>query len=108
MEFQLSTSEREELRKLQRNLCGSSDYARVTSLLMLDKGYKLSVVSECLGIDVSTVYRYRTSYLHGSVGELLENRYKGYWGIMKKFRAIFCCSKFKLLLLINCCGFKGK
>lgn len=32
-------SEREELRRLQRNWCGSSDYARVTCLLMLDKGY---------------------------------------------------------------------
>lgn len=82
MEFELSTSEREELRKLQRNLCGSSDYARVTCLLMLDKGYKPSSVSECLGIDVSTVYRYRTSYLHGGVGELLENRHKGYWGML--------------------------
>ncbi len=39
MELQLSTSEREELRRLQRNLCGSSDHARVTCLLMLDKGY---------------------------------------------------------------------
>lgn len=82
MEMSLSTSEREELRKLQRNLCGSSDYARVTCLLMLDKGYKPSAVSECLGIDVSTVYRYRSSYLHGGVGELLENRHKGYWGLL--------------------------
>ena len=82
MEMNLSPSEREELRKLQRNLCGSSDYARVTCLLMLDKGYKPSSVSECLGIDISTVYRYRSSYLHGGVGELLENRHKGYWGML--------------------------
>lgn len=82
MEMKLSTSEREELRKLQRNLCGSSDYARVTCILMLDKGYKASAVSECLGIDISTVYRYRSTYLHGSVGELLENRHKGYWGML--------------------------
>lgn len=82
MEMQLSSSEREELRKLQRNLCGSSDYARVTCILMLDKGYKPSAVSECLGIDISTVYRYRSTYLHGGVGELLENRHKGYWGML--------------------------
>lgn len=82
MEIKLSTSEREELHKLQRNLCGSSDYARVTCLLMLDKGHKPSSVSDCLGIDISTVYCYRSSYLHGGVGELLENRHKDYWDLL--------------------------
>lgn len=82
MEFSLSTSEREELRRLQRNLCGSSDYARVTCLLMLDSGYSPSAISDCLGIDTSTVYRYRSAYLHGGAAELLENRHKGYWGLL--------------------------
>ncbi len=36
--IQLSTSEMEVLRKLQRNLAGSSDYARVTCILMLGMG----------------------------------------------------------------------
>lgn len=57
MEIQLSTSEMEVLRKLQRNLAGSSDYARVTCILMLGMGNTPSFVSSCLGIDVSTVYR---------------------------------------------------
>lgn len=82
MKIQLSTSEREKLRQLQRNLCGSSDYARVTCILMLDKGYTPSAISDCLGIDPSTVYRYRSSYLHGGAAELLENRHKGYWGLL--------------------------
>lgn len=80
--MRLTPSEREELRKLQRNLCGSSDYARVTCILMLDNGYSPSAISDCLGIDISTVYRYRSSYLHGGAGELLENRHKGYWGLL--------------------------
>ena len=62
MEIQLSTSEMGVLRKLQRNLAGSSDYARVTCF-----------VASCLGIDVSTVYRYRSAYLHGGAEELLES-----------------------------------
>lgn len=53
MGMKLSTSEREELRKLQKNLCGSSDYARVICLLMLDKGHTPSAVSGCLGIDAA-------------------------------------------------------
>lgn len=90
MEMSLSISEREELRKFQRILCGCSGYARVTCLLMLHKGYKPSAVSECLGIDISTVYRYRSSYLHGGVGELFENRHKGYWGMLdsRQFAAL--------------------
>ena len=82
MEMQLSTSEIENLRKLQRNLAGSSDYARVTCILMLGMGNSPSFVASCLGIDVSTVYRYRSAYLHGGADELLENRHKGYWGLL--------------------------
>ena len=82
MQMTLSTSELEVLRRLQRNLAGSSDYARVTCILMLGKGNSPSFVADCLGIDVSTVYRYRTAYLHGGESELLENRHKGYWGLL--------------------------
>lgn len=82
MEIQLSTSEIEVLRKLQRNLAGSSDYARVTCILMLSMGNSPSFVASCLGIDVSTVYRYRSAYLHGGADELLENRHKSYWGLL--------------------------
>lgn len=82
MEMRLSTSEMEVLRKLQRNLAGSSDYACVTCILMLGMGNSPSFVASCLGIDVSTVYRYRSAYLHGGSDELLENRHKGYWGLL--------------------------
>ena len=92
MEMQLSTSEIEILRKLQRNLAGSSDYARVTCILMLSMGNSPSFVASCLGIDVSTVYRYRSAYLHGGADELLENRHKGYWGLLdsKKTSEVPC------------------
>lgn len=71
MEIQLSTSEMGVLRKLQRNLAGSSDYARVTCVLMLGMGNSPSFAASCLGIDVSTVYR--SAYLHGGAEELLES-----------------------------------
>ena len=78
----MSPSEMEALRKLQRNLAGSSDYARVTCILMLGLGNSPSFVASCLGINTSTVYRYRSAYLHGGTDELLENHYKGYWGLL--------------------------
>ena len=49
---------------------------------MLGMGNSPSFVASCLGIDVSTVYRYRSAYLHGGADELLENRHKGYWGLL--------------------------
>lgn len=82
MGIQLSTSEMEVLRKLQRNLARNSDYARVTCILMLGMGSSPSFVASCLGIDVSTVYRYRSAYLQGGADGLLENRHKGYWGLL--------------------------
>lgn len=58
-----TTSEREDLRKLQRNLCGRSDYARVTCILMLDNGYAPSAISDCQEIGISTVYRYGSIFM---------------------------------------------
>lgn len=82
MSIELSPSEKEVLRKLQQNLVESSDYARVTCILMLSMGNSPSFVAECLGIDLATFYRYKSAYLHGGSGELLENRHKGCWGLL--------------------------
>ena len=87
MQMELSKSEEELLRRLQRNLSGSAEYARVTCILMLHKGNSPAFVADCLGIDASTVYRYRAAYLHGGEDELLENRYKGYWGELDSGRS---------------------
>ncbi len=81
-QIELSTFEIDALRKLQRNLTRSSNYVRVTCILMLSMGNSPSFVSDCLGIDSSGIYRYRNAYLHGGAGELLENLHKGYWGLL--------------------------
>ena len=95
MEIQLSTSEMGVLRKLQRNLARSSDYARVTCVLMLGMGNSPSFAASCLGIDVSTVYRYRSAYLHGGAEELLENRHKGYWGLLDSRQLAALCKELR-------------
>jgi transposase len=95
MQLELSQSDIKTLRKLQRNLTGSSDYARVTCILMLYMGNSPSFISECLGIDSSTVYRYRGAFLSGGVGELLENRHKGYWGMLDSGQLSALCRELK-------------
>ena len=60
MSFKLPEQEIEELRKLQRNVIGRTDYARVKCiLLMLTLDFSLDLVTQSLGIDVATVYRYK-------------------------------------------------
>ena len=59
MSFKLPEQEIEELRKLQRNVIGRTDYARVTCVLMLALGSSPEFVAKNLGIDVATVYRYK-------------------------------------------------
>ena len=86
MELTLSPTEIEELRKLQRNLQGRLDYARVTCILMLSMGNTPIFVADCLGIDISTIYRYRSLYLEGGLDKLLENRYRGYQGLLNIFQ----------------------
>ena len=62
MSFKLPDQEQEieELRKLQRNVIGRTDYARVKCiLLMLTLDFSPDLVAQSLGIDVATVYRYK-------------------------------------------------
>ena len=81
MSFKLPEQEQEveELRKLQRNVIGRTDYAQVTCILMLALEFIPDLVAQSLGIDVATVYRYKKLYVRGKTDSLLEDRYKGYW-----------------------------
>jgi transposase len=49
---------------------------------MLHRGLSPQTVSESLGIDLSTVYRYATLYSGSGVSALTTNRNKGYWGML--------------------------
>ena len=73
MSFELPEQEIEELRKLQRNVIGRTDYARVTCVLMLALGSSPEFVAKNLGIDVATVYRYKNLYVREKTGSLLED-----------------------------------
>ena len=78
MSFKLPEQEIEELRKLQRNVIGRTDYTRVTCVLMLALDFSPDLIAQSFGIDVATVYRYKNLYVWGKTDSLLEDRYKGY------------------------------
>jgi transposase len=80
MKFQLPDIDRESLKVFQRNVGSRSEYVKVTALLLLDKGLSLVQISDYLGIDESTIHRYRSSYQTDGVEAYLRTDYQGYWG----------------------------
>ena len=69
-----------ELGKIQCNVVGTPDYVKVACILILVKGHTPSVVSDCLGIDLSTVNV--AVYQSKGVDGLFESCHKGYWGLL--------------------------
>jgi len=67
--FELPEQEIKELRKLQRNVIGRTDYARITCVLMLALGSSPEFFVKNLGIDIATVYRYKNLLCSGKNGK---------------------------------------
>jgi transposase len=82
MNFTLTAEDTETLRGYQRNVFGTKEYVKVTCILMLSRQFSPQVVSESLGIDVSTVYRYRNIYLRSGLEDFMEDRHQGYRGLL--------------------------
>ena len=83
-----------ELGKNQCNVVGTPDYVKVACILILVKGHTLSVVSDCLGIELLTVYRYVAVYQSKGKDGSLESRHKAVikviWGFLTAVSCPFC------------------
>lgn len=95
----LPTLERKD--RLQRNLCGSLDYACVTCILLLNNGYTPLAISDCFGINTFTVYHYRSSYFYGCVVKLLGRRHKVYWELLDSRQFSVFSKKFREYVYIE-------
>lgn len=82
MQSTLSPSELSDLKQIQRNVVGTPSYIKVTCVLMLGKGFSARDIADSLGIDLSSVYRYSGMYESQGLDSLLEQKYKGYWGML--------------------------
>lgn len=80
MESFLNETDRIELRRRQRAFTDKRVYVRVTVLLLLDRGRSAQEVAEDLGLDASTVYRYRSAYHADGLETYLQTDYQGRWG----------------------------
>lgn len=80
MAIHLTVTQRDELQIFQRNVEKRSEYVKVTTILLLDKGLSITDISDYLGIDSSTIYRYVSSYISDGLVAYLQTDYHGYWG----------------------------
>ena len=80
MLVQLSDSDRQLLRQLQKTESAKRDYVKITTILLLDQGYSVDTIEQILGIDHTTAYRYAQTYRTETISGLLGDAYSGWWG----------------------------
>ena len=81
MKVELTESERQHLRQLQKQRCDEAGYVKVTVVLLLDKRRPLASIADDRGLDESTVYRYARAFQALGVEKYLAHEQPGYWGL---------------------------
>lgn len=76
----LTDTDRQLLRQLQKSESAKRDYVKITTILMLDQGFEVYQIEAALGIDHTTVYRYAQSYRSLGLTNFLGDAYRGWWG----------------------------
>lgn len=81
MDFQLSESELQELRRIQKKYSTHRQrYIKATVLIMLHRAYSVAAIEDCLGIDDNTVYRFSKSYKEVGMKKYMDDNFKPYSG----------------------------
>ncbi len=80
LEIQLPKEEKNKLHKIQRETKETRIYRKVSILLGLDGGLSIAQLVITLGIDTSTINRYKQHYLRFGLDTYLQDDYKSYWG----------------------------
>ena len=107
MNLTLTESERIHLRALQKQRRDEAGYVKVTVLLLLDKGRPVASVSEDLGLDEGTVYRYVQVYqLHGLAKYLAADQAR-YWGLLTSAQLAQLCQEVNRTLYVDCKGIQA-
>ena len=80
MKLELTSKEITELKRYQRQTSDKTVYTKATCILMFSQRFSSEAISQSLGIDISTVYRYVKSYSTEGLSGFLATDYTGYWG----------------------------
>ena len=83
MDFKLETREYYDLRRIQKKTgLPPRQYKKVTVLIMLHQGHKISVIESALGLDDNTIRRYVKSYKDLDIEDYLKDNYVRYGGCL--------------------------
>ena len=89
------------LRLLQRRHKDKRVYIKATVLLMLHQGFTPQAIAESLGIDDSTVYRYRQGFEELGIEDYLKNSFVAYTGQLTAEEELRLVSELRDRLYIN-------
>lgn len=78
--IELDDITRKRLRFIQKSNRDKRVYIKVTVLLMLNQGYSPADIAETLGLDDSTVYRYKAAFIESDLDSYLGTNYFAYQG----------------------------
>lgn len=77
----LSDAEKRQLELMRKTQKDKEVYIKASVLLGLSKGYSAELLSDLLGVDVSTIYRHQEKYNNTqNITVYIKNDYKGYSG----------------------------
>jgi len=80
----LGDEARKSLRFIQSTNKDKKVYIKVTAILMLDKVYSAGDIAEILGVDISTIYRFKDFFESAELEKYLKNNYVAYQGKLDK------------------------
>ena len=82
------------LRLKQRTERNKQRYIKITTMLMLHERYSDIEVAEALGIDPSTVHRYRARFLEcGDVNSYLQSEFRGSQSALSNAQVLQLCDE---------------
>ena len=102
MNVELTVSERQHLRQLQKQRRDDDGYVKVTVILMLDAGRGLATVAQDLGLDETTVYRYVRAFADLGLEKYLAHEQPGYWGLLSSAQLAHLCREINTTLYTDC------
>lgn len=99
--IELVPKDRIHLRRLQKTNKDKRTYIKVTVLLMLDQGFTAAAIADALGIDDSSVYRYRDIFLEKGLDLFLSSLYRAYDGKLTEAEETVLRQELSTYLYIN-------
>lgn len=107
MNVELTESERQHLRQLQKQRRDETGYVKVTVLLLLDKHRPPASIADDLGLDEATVYRYARAFAELGLAKYLVHEQPGYWGLLTSAQLAYLCREVNQRLYTDAKGIQA-